>query len=555
MFGLTPNTPYNFQVIGFRGTLNVNAVFGGLSNVASGTTTLTAVATVVVTPSTAMTNVGSGGVQFTAVTKDAGGNVLSGRTVTWGSSNNGIATVSGTGLASGVATGSATITATSGAASGTASLTVAALSPGSVSNLNVLAVSDTSATLSFTQVSDGLGGAASYDVHVSPAPITFGSAPSVTRGTCATPLAGTSVGSTLTCTVFGLTANTAYTVPVIAYRGTLNVNAVFGLVSNVTAASTTLTPVASVTVAPGVAMTNIGSGGVQFTATLKDAGGNVLSGRTVTWNSSATGVATVSATGLASGVSAGPATITATSGAASGTATLTVAAPPTPPGTVTDLHVVTINDTSATLGFTQVGDGLGGAASYDVRFAISPIAWGSATSTASGTCTTPVAGTAAGAALTCTVRGLTPSTNYNFELIAFRGTLNVNAIFGGLSNVAAGTTTLTPAASVTVAPTVATTNVGSGGVQFTATVKDAGGNVLAGRSVTWTSSNNAFATISGTGLATGVAAGTTTITATSGAASGAASLTVTTVTPGAVTDLERPDDERHDGDAHLHASR
>src|SRR5207247_9459663 len=40
----------------------------------------------------------------------------------------------------------------------------------------------------------------------------------------------------------------------------------------------------------------------------------------------------------------------------------------------------------------------------------------------------------------CTVSGLVAGTDYQFQLIAFRGTLNVNAVFGALSNVAAGTT-------------------------------------------------------------------------------------------------------------------
>jgi alpha-tubulin suppressor-like RCC1 family protein len=86
-------------------------------------------------------------------------------------------------------------------------------------------------------------------------------------------------------------------------------------------------PVASVTVSPGQLSLLVGQI-QQFTATTKDASGNVLTGRTVTWASSAPGVGTVSATGLVTGVSAGPATITATSEGQSGTATVTVASLP-----------------------------------------------------------------------------------------------------------------------------------------------------------------------------------------------------------------------------------
>jgi hypothetical protein len=45
---------------------------------------------------------------------------------------------------------------------------------------------------------------------------------------------------------------------------------------------------------------------------------------------------------------------------------------------------------------------------------------------------------------TCTVAGLAASTTYSFELVAYRGTLKVNAVFGGLSNVASGTTAAAP---------------------------------------------------------------------------------------------------------------
>ena len=65
----------------------------------------------------------------------------------------------------------------------------------------------------------------------------------------------------------------------------------------------------------------------QLTATVKDAQGNTLSGRTVDWSSSQTGTASVSSSGLVTAVAAGTATITATSEGKSGTAQVTVTAP------------------------------------------------------------------------------------------------------------------------------------------------------------------------------------------------------------------------------------
>src|SRR5205814_10177185 len=69
---------------------------------------------------------------------------------------------------------------------------------------------------------------------------------------------------------------------------------------------------------------------------------------------------------------------------------------------------------------------------------------------------------------------------------------------------------------------------------------DATGNVLAGRTMTWTSSNAAIAAVNGSGLETAVAAGSATVTATSGGITGTASVTVAApviTKPGTVADL------------------
>src|SRR2546429_4085699 len=67
--------------------------------------------------------------------------------------------------------------------------------PAGVTDLAVAATTDTSATLSFTEVDDGTGAPASYDIRFLPTPLVWGGAvPSVKRGTCATPFAGTEIG-------------------------------------------------------------------------------------------------------------------------------------------------------------------------------------------------------------------------------------------------------------------------------------------------------------------------------------------------------------------------
>jgi parallel beta-helix repeat protein len=84
-----------------------------------------------------------------------------------------------------------------------------------------------------------------------------------------------------------------------------------------------------------------------------------------------------------------------------------------------------------------------------------------------------------------------------------------------------------PVASVGVSPASASLAVGDT-VRLVATPRDADGNALTGRSVTWTTSGAAVATVSSTGLVTGMGAGTATISATSEGRTGVATVTVTT---------------------------
>jgi hypothetical protein len=81
------------------------------------------VAKVTITPPTATIAPG-GTVQLQAATLDAGGATLTGREVAWSSTDNAVATVSSTGLVTGVGGGSATITAGSEGKSGTAAIVV-----------------------------------------------------------------------------------------------------------------------------------------------------------------------------------------------------------------------------------------------------------------------------------------------------------------------------------------------------------------------------------------------------------------------------------------------
>ncbi len=187
--------------------------------------------------------------------------------------------------------------------------------------------------------------------------------------------------------------------------------------------------IASVVVSPASASVPVGQT-LQLTGTPEDANGNPLSGRTISWSSGNSAVATVNGNGLVTGVAAGATTITATSEGTSGTAAVTV--------------------------------------------------------------------------------------------------------------------TSVPVASVTVSPATVSLQPGQT-QQLTATPKDAGGNALSGRMVTWASGSTAVATVSGSGLVSGVAAGSATITATSEGKSGSASVTVTPV--GATVTLVGAGDIAECGDA------
>ena len=90
------------------------------------------------------------------------------------------------------------------------------------------------------------------------------------------------------------------------------------------------------------------------------------------------------------------------------------------------------------------------------------------------------------------------------------------------------------ATTITVTPASAAFSAQGETAQFTATVLDQNGAAMAGAPVSWSSSDNAVATVSSTGLVTAAGNGAATITAASGGASGSASVTVAQV-PASIT--------------------
>src|SRR5213593_917304 len=432
------------------GSATITATSEWQSGTAAITVTNVPVVSVTVTPASASIQQGQT-VQLTATPKDVNGNPLTGRTITWSSSNTSVATVNSSGLVSGVVAGSATITATSEGQSGTSAITVTGAAPGCAASTTAFQNSAfTSQNGSFTATFDatptgtgldaatGLsqGAAAAYtDLAVIVRFNTGGTIDARNGGAYAATnsiayTAGTSYHFRVVVDVSSHTYS-AYVTPAGGAEQTIGTGFAFRTEqSTVTAlanwALTAITgthtvcnfaitgsqppaPVATVTLTPASATVNEGQT-LQLTATLKDANGNTLVGRSITWSNSNPSAAGVNGTGLVTGVTAGSATITATSEGKNGTSAITV------------VHM--------------------------------------------------------------------------------------------------------PVASVTVTPASGTVPAGSS-LPLTATPKDANGNPLVGRTVTWQSGNTSAATVNGSGLVSGVAAGSATITATSEGQSGTSAITVT----------------------------
>src|SRR6266566_3279474 len=262
--------------------------------------------------------------------------------------------------------------------------------------------------------------------------------------------------------------------------------------SDTATVAVTLPPVASVSVSPASASV-LPTQTVQLTATTLDSTGAVLTGRIVTWSSSSTGVATVNANGLVTGVAVGSATITARSEAQSGSSSVTV----------TTVPVASVTVSPAT-GSVNVGQTV------------------QLTATPKDSAGNPLTGrVVTWSSNNTTVAAVSPS-----GLVTGKGagSATITAASGGQSGTSAVTVIFVPVASVAVSPPSATLGVGQT-VQLTGTPKDANGNPLTGRTITWGSSNTTVATVTGRGLVTGVVAGSATNTATTGLDANAGTLT------------------------------
>src|SRR6185436_992107 len=232
---------------------------GEPSDTAVVTVTPATVATVAVSPATASLVVGQT-VQLVATPQDVDGNPLSGRVVTYASTNPGVATVNSTGRVTGVAAGAATVTVACEGQGSPVAITVTVVPVASVS------VSPATATLTVGQTAQ------------------LTATPKDANGN---PLTGRTVTwSTSNAAVAAVSGNGLVTG---GAAGTATITASSEGQNGTAAMTVSVVPVASVSVSPASATVLVGQT-VQLTATAKDANGSPLPGRAVTWASSAPGV-------------------------------------------------------------------------------------------------------------------------------------------------------------------------------------------------------------------------------------------------------------------------
>jgi uncharacterized protein YjdB len=451
------------------GTVTITASSEGKSGTATVTVTAAPVASVTVTPPTASVVTGQT-TTLQAQTLDANGAVLTGRAVTWSSSNNGVATVSQTGVVTGVAPGNATITATSEGKSATAAITVTAVPVASVTVAPGSLPLQTGQTGTLTATVRDAANNVLTDRAIAWTSSNNDVATVAPNGTVTAVAVGT---ATITATSEGKTGT-----------------------ATVTVTAPPPAAVASVSVSPPTVSLTTGAT-QQITATPRDAQGNALTGRAVTWASGNTAVATVTQAGLITAVGPGNTTVTATSEGKVGTVAVTVTAPATGSVGVTPSSAGVFVGATTTLTAT-VRDVTG------ATMAGASVAWSS---------DKPLTASVSQSGV---VTGLLP------------GSATITAASGGKSGAATITVSLAPVASVTVSPSQLSLrdrdNQRTG--TLTATLQDASGNVLTGRAVAWSSSNTQVATVTQAGVVTAQREGDTTITAASEGKSGTASVSV-----------------------------
>jgi uncharacterized protein YjdB len=241
----------------------------------------------------------------------------------------------------------------------------------------------------------------------------------------------------------------------------------------------------------------------QFTIELKDAAGNLLAGRTVSWASGAPGVATAPSKGVAKGVAGGTATFTATSEGKSASVTLQV--PPL-------VHSLSVYPTNGAASPPTASVALGDRSTLTTYVSVQPCYWSSCPAQ------NPAEITMSNSAPTIAsvTRGATSissgSGSAQWMVTALQeGTTDLTFGYRGATSVARLTVTRARATSISISPTYPSVIAGQT-VQLTATARNASGAVISAPAY-WRSSAPSIADVTPSGRVAGVAPGLAEITA------------------------------------------
>ena len=419
-------------------------------------------------------------VQLSATVRDQNNNPMTGQTVTWTSSNTAVATVGGNGLVTAVSNGTSQITARAGNASGTSNITVAEPVP------TRIAVTPSSHTL------EEIGETVQLRATVRDQRNNVMSGQTITWSSGDEAVATVSATGLVTAVANGMTEITAKS-------GSLSASAEI-TVSEPVPTTVTIDPASHTLEAIGDTL--------QLTAVVLDQRENAMMDVTVTWSSGDEAVATVDEGGLVTAVDNGMADITAQAGDAMGSAAITVTQAPASVTVAVESGTTTLAAIGQTLQLTvSVSD------ANDHPIAEPAVTWTSSDE----------------AVVTVDQDGLVTAVG--------NGMADVVAMAGAVSDMVSVTVMETSepvATTVMIDPASHTLEAIGETVQLAAVVLDQDENVMADAAVTWSSGDEAVATVDADGLVTAVDNGMADITAQAGDAMGSASITVAQV-PAAIS--------------------
>jgi uncharacterized protein YjdB len=393
--------------------------------------------------------------QLSASARNAAGASVGG-SFTWTSSNSAVAVVAANGEVQGAAPGTATITATETGSRVAGSLGVTVV-PAAVQSV-VVDPASASVQLGRTQNLTATLRDARGAVLTGRAVAWTTSNPGIATVNGAGVVTATGLGGPVT-----ITANAE------GRNGTAQITVV-----PVPIATLAITPAGPHTLTQGASLT--------LNAVARDAAGNALTGRALSWTSADPAVVSVSATGVVTAASAGgPVAVTATSEGVSASAQVTVT-----PAPVASVSVSPSQDTvmlRETVQFAAVARDAGGS-----QLTGRAVTW---------TTSDPVLATVSASGL---VTGQSV------------GQVTVTATVEGRTGTAQVTVIPRTAASVTLNPRFVALSVG-GTRSLDVSAADAGGVGIPSPVVTWASSSSATASVNATGLVSGAGIGTARVTA------------------------------------------